>query len=74
MFKLIGSRRLFFLLIGVILAITLMGLTLGNREKATWPEKFLNDTVSFAHGLVFKPARYIAGFFEDIGHLRNLYQ
>ncbi len=73
MFKLMGNKRLFILLIGVILAIALMGLTLGNRESATLPEKMISDTVSFAQGLVYKPAGYIAGFFGDIGNLRKLY-
>lgn len=74
MFKFMGSKRLFVLLIGVILAVALMGLTLGKREKMTWLEMFASDTVSFAQSLFYKPAGYIAGFFGDIGNLRDIYE
>jgi rod shape-determining protein MreC len=69
-----GNKRLFFLLLGMILFIALMGLTLGNRTRLSWPEKFLKDTVSFTEGLFYKPAGYIAGFFEDIRELRTIYE
>lgn len=74
MFKWFGNKRLIILMFGFILFIALMGLTLGNREKMTWPEKFLKDSVSWIQGMVYKPARVIAGFFEDMHRLTVLYE
>ncbi len=74
MFKLLGNKRLFILLIGLIFFIALMGLTLNKREPVTWPEKFVKDSISWMQGLIYRPARYIAGFFEDIHDLRVVYE
>ncbi|PZE19972.1 rod shape-determining protein MreC [Paenibacillus xerothermodurans] len=72
--KLFGNKRLLILLLGFICFIALMGLTLGNRERMSWPERFITDTVSWTQGLFYKPAGYIAGFFEDIGQLRTIFE
>lgn len=61
-------------MLGLICFIALMGLTLGKRERMTWPEKFITDTVSWTQGLFYKPAGYIAGFFEDMGQLRTIFE
>jgi rod shape-determining protein MreC len=72
--KLLGNKRLLILLLGFICFIALMGLTLGKREQMTWPEKFLMDTISWTQGIFYKPAGYVAGFFEDIGKLRTVFE
>jgi rod shape-determining protein MreC len=72
--KLLGNKRLLILLLGFICFIALMGLTLGKREQMTWPEKFLTDTVSWTQGVFYKPAGYIAGFFEDARQLRTIFE
>lgn len=72
MFKL-GNKKLFILLFSLIVFIGLMGLTLGNRESPTWPEKFIADSISWTQGLFYKPAGYIAGFFEDVSNLKGIY-
>jgi rod shape-determining protein MreC len=74
LFKLLGNKRLFILLVAFIFFIALMGLTLGKREDPTLPEKVLQDTVGWVQGLFYKPAGYIAGFFENIRHLRVTYE
>lgn len=73
MFKFMGNKRLIFLMLALILFFILMGLTLGGRGGNTWPEKFIKDTVSWTQGLFYKPAAFIAGFFEDINKLRVVY-
>lgn len=73
MFKL-GNKKLFVLLLSFIIFIALMGLTLDDRVNTSWPEKFLLDTVSFAQGVLYKPAAGIAGFFEDVRNLRAVYE
>jgi rod shape-determining protein MreC len=74
LFKLIGNKKLFMLLLALIFFVALMGLTLNKREKLTWPEMFIKDSISWTQGLLYKPARYIAGFFEDVHQLRVIYE
>jgi rod shape-determining protein MreC len=69
-----GNKRLIFLLSGLVCFFILMGLTLGNRAQMTMPEKFVKDTVSWTQGLFYRPAAYIAGFFEDIRQLSVIYE
>jgi len=74
MFKFMGNKRLFTLLAAIMFFIALMGFTLTVRGGATWPEKFVSDTVAFAQGLVYKPMRSIAGFFDDVRRLKTVYE
>jgi rod shape-determining protein MreC len=74
LFKFMGNKRLIFLLSGLVCFFILMGLTLGNRAQMTMPEKFVKDTVSWTQGLFYRPAAYIAGFFEDIRQLSVIYE
>lgn len=62
------------LMLGLICFIALMGLTFGQRNYNTWPEKFLKDTISWTQGLVYKPVGAIVGFFQDVGQLRTIYE
>jgi rod shape-determining protein MreC len=73
-FKLFGNKRLFILLIGLICFIALMGLTLEQRGKLIWPEKFVKDSVSWMQSLLYKPAGYAAGLFQNIHDLTVVYQ
>ncbi|WP_082660814.1 rod shape-determining protein MreC [Paenibacillus naphthalenovorans] len=69
-----GNKRLLLLMLGLICFIVLMGLTSGQRNYNTWPEKFLKDTISWTQGLVYKPVGAIVGFFQNIGQLRTIYE
>ncbi|WP_410514321.1 rod shape-determining protein MreC [Paenibacillus sp. BR2-3] len=71
-FKLLSNKRLFILLITLVLFIVVMGFSLGTRKALSWPENFLRDTTGFLQNVIYKPAGYVAGLFEDIGNLRNL--
>jgi rod shape-determining protein MreC len=74
MFKFMGNRRLFLLLAAIMFFIALMGFSLNVRGGATWPEKFAADTAAFAQGLIYKPVRSVAGFFEDVRRLKTVYE
>ncbi|NDI34032.1 rod shape-determining protein MreC [Chengkuizengella sediminis] len=75
MFKLFGNKKLFLLLLGLIFFTALMGISsIEKRDNLIWPEKFLKDSVSWMQGLVYRPAGYIAGFFENIGDLRVIHE
>ena len=51
-----------------------MGLTLNDKGKMTWPEKFIKDTVSFAQSLIYKPAAATSGFFDNVREIRMIYE
>ncbi|WDH85205.1 rod shape-determining protein MreC [Paenibacillus urinalis] len=72
MFKWLGNKRLFILLVGIIIFIALMGFTVGSRAGLSLPEKFTKDMVGFVQQVFYKPTSYIAGFFEDIANLKSL--
>lgn len=62
------------LMAGVIVFVALMGFTFGGRGPMTPPEGFLKDTVTWMQGWLSKPARSVAGFFEDIRRISVLYE
>ncbi|WP_339319231.1 rod shape-determining protein MreC [Paenibacillus sp. FSL R10-2734] len=72
LFKLLSNKRLFILLITLVLFIVVMGFSLASRSKLSWPENFLRDTTGFVQKMFYKPAGYVAGLFEDIGNLKDL--
>lgn len=74
MFRLFGNKKLLMLMLALIFFIALMGLTLGRRSELTWPERVVKDTVAWTQGWLYKPARYAAGFFEDVRHLLRTYE
>lgn len=74
LFKLLKNKRLFVILIGLVMFVALMGFTVGPRTSLSWPEKFLRDTVGFVQNIFYKPAGYIAGLFEDIGNLKDIHK
>lgn len=62
------------LMIGLILFIAIIGFSLSDRKELTWPEKFIKDASGYVQQWFYKPAGYIAGFFEDIRNLDELYE
>ncbi|MCA0755274.1 rod shape-determining protein MreC [Paenibacillus sp. N4] len=68
------NKRMFMLMIGFILFIAVIGFSLSDRKEMSWPEKFLRDTAAYVQQWFYKPAGYIAGFFEDIANLRTVYE
>jgi rod shape-determining protein MreC len=66
------NKRLFILMIGLILFIALMGFTLG-RTRLTWPEKFLNDAFGTVQGAFYQPVGAVVDFFRDLGRLSDVY-
>lgn len=61
-------------MLGLIFFIALMGLTFGKWGYNSWPAKFFKDTVSWTQGLFYKPAGYIAGFFQDVKQFSTIYE
>jgi len=62
------NKRLFILMIGLIVFIAVMGFTLG-RTRLTWPEKFLSDTFGTLQGILYRPASAVSDFIGDLSRL-----
>lgn len=68
------NKRLIILLVSIIFIVGLIGFSINERERLTWPEQFLKDTVGWVQSVFHQPAQYVAGFFENIGDLKNTYE
>lgn len=68
-----SNKRLIVLLVGTILLVVLIGLTIDERPAPTAAEQFVQDSVGFFQSLVYRPARSVAGLFDDIEDIRNVY-
>ncbi|MBD2861000.1 MULTISPECIES: rod shape-determining protein MreC [Paenibacillus] len=74
LFKWLGNKRLIILMSGVIFFVALIGFSFGGRGHMSWPEGFVKDTVTWVQGWINKPARAVAGLFEDIRRMSVLYE
>lgn len=74
LFRWLGNKRLIVLMAGVIFFVALMGLTLGRFGSMSIPEGFVKDSVTWLQGWLNRPARAVAGFFEDMRRLSVVYE
>lgn len=74
MFKWMGNIRLIILMAGVIVFAAIIGFTYGGGGAMSPPEGFVKDTVTWVQGLLNRPARSIAGFFDDMRRISVLYE
>ncbi|MFZ7945551.1 MULTISPECIES: rod shape-determining protein MreC [Bacillaceae] len=68
------NKRLIILLVSIIVLVALIGFSLRERSKLSWPEQFVKDTTGWVQSLVSKPTNYVAGFFENLQDLTNTYE
>ncbi|WP_027725851.1 rod shape-determining protein MreC [Tuberibacillus calidus] len=68
------NKKLIILLTSLILLVALIGFSLKERTKLSWPEQFVHDTVGWFQFVFNKPAQYAAGLFENIEEIRNVYK
>ncbi len=68
------NKRLIVLLVSIIVLVALIGFSLRERAKLSWPEQFVKDTTGWVQSLVSKPTNYVTGFFENLQDLTNTYQ
>jgi rod shape-determining protein MreC len=70
----VTGRRLFILLVSIILLIAIAGLTLGGQgRKASFPEQVIMDAENGLSGLVYRPLSAVTSFFGGIHNLREMY-
>lgn len=73
MFKMMRNKRLFILMIGLILFIAALGFTSG-RTGLSWPERFVNDAFGTVQGALYRPVGAVSDFFRDLGRLSDVYK
>ena len=72
--RLITNRRLFTLLLSVILLIIIAGITLRAKARtASWPERVIMDVQSTISGWVYRPVSQLTGVLGDIQNLHEMY-
>ncbi len=69
-----SNKRLIVLLVSIILLVALIGYSMSDRRSLTWPEQFMKDSVGWVQSIFKEPALYVAGFFENITEMKNLYE
>lgn len=69
-----SNKRLIVLLASLIILVALIGYSMKDRKQALWPEQFLKDTVGWFQSTMYQPAHLAAGFFENIGDLKDVYE
>ncbi|SET70083.1 rod shape-determining protein MreC [Oceanobacillus limi] len=67
------KKRLFILLIGIIVLVALIGYSLSNRGNLTTAEQFINDSVGVAQRVIHKPIDFITNIFGNIDDIKNTY-
>ncbi|MBB6677612.1 rod shape-determining protein MreC [Cohnella lubricantis] len=67
------NKRLFILMIGLILVIATLGFTSG-RTGLSWPERFVNDAFGAVQGALYRPVGAVSEFFRDLGRLSDVYE
>lgn len=69
-----SNKRLIVLLVSIILLVALIGYSMSDRRSLTWPEQFMKDSVGWVQTAIKQPALYVAGFFENVSAMKNLYE
>ncbi len=69
-----SNKRLIVLLVSIIILVALIGYSMSDRDRLTWPEQFMRDAVGWVQTLMTQPAHFVAGFFENASEIRFLYE
>ncbi|HWJ78677.1 MAG TPA: rod shape-determining protein MreC [Niallia sp.] len=68
------NKRLIVLLVSIIILVALIGFSLSDRKKLSWPEQFVKDTTGLVQTLISRPAHYVVGFVDNVRDLKNTYE
>ncbi|SFS58378.1 rod shape-determining protein MreC [Paenibacillus lignilyticus] len=74
LFNWMRNKRMFVLMIVFILFVAVMGFSIGDRKKLTWPENFSLDSTAFLQEWMYRPAGYVAELFKDLSNLHAIYK
>ena len=67
------NKKLILLLVSIILLVALIGFSMRDRDKLTWPEQFIQDTTGWAQNVFNKPVSAVTRFVENLGDLQHTY-
>ncbi|MEC2159960.1 rod shape-determining protein MreC [Virgibacillus halodenitrificans] len=68
------NKKLFIILIGVIVLVALIGFSLKERSNLTTAEQFVNDTVGWAQHIIYAPVEFVSDIFTNIDDFRDTYK
>ncbi|MRI67604.1 rod shape-determining protein MreC [Gracilibacillus thailandensis] len=68
------KRRLFILMISLIIIVGLIGFSLRERTELTIIEDFIHDSVGWAQEVINKPIAFTTGVANNIKEIRNVYR
>lgn len=69
--SLFRNKRLFILLIGMIILVALIGYSLKDRDKLTTLEQFIKDTVGWSQHVIYTPINYVKTIFDNIHEIKD---
>jgi len=72
--SLFRKKRLFILLIGIIILVVLIGYSLRDRDQLTTAEQFVSDTVGWAQSIIYTPVNFFTDLFTNIDDIKKTYQ
>lgn len=67
------NKRLFLILLSIIVLVVLIGYSLNNREQLTKPEQFVADFVGSIQYIIHKPARLMTNIVSNVKDLKHTY-
>lgn len=71
--SLFRNKRLFIVLIGIIILVALIGYSMQDRKKLTTPEQFIKDTVGWTQQIIYIPINSVKDIFINISELKDTY-
>lgn len=69
-----GTRRWLLFFVAVIVLALVISITVQGRQDITGPEKIIFDITAYFQKLIYKPAHYVAGLYEDVRGIKQLYE
>ncbi|WP_079708371.1 rod shape-determining protein MreC [Paraliobacillus ryukyuensis] len=67
-------KRLFTILIGIIILVGLIGFSIQERDHITAPEQFVKDATGWLQQAIHTPVDYVTNVFSNIDDVKNVYQ
>jgi rod shape-determining protein MreC len=68
------KKRLFTILIGIIILVVFIGYSLGNRSNLTTGEQFVSDIIGMVQNVISTPVKYVTNIFDNMDDIRNTYE
>lgn len=71
--SLFRKKRLFTILIGIIILVALIGFSLKDRANLSTGEQFVSDIIGMAQNAISIPIKYVTNIFGNIDDIRDTY-